>query len=158
MVVGALSSDRYLALLDRLERVSEPRGSGAETPLRKVWRAEWRRTQKAFARLDDESSDARLHEGRIRVKRARYAAELAAHEFGKHGKAFVEAAKELQDVLGEHQDAVVADARIRAWAPDGARAEAVERLVAREQERKDAARSAWPPAWNALRRAAKPLA
>ena len=158
VVVGALSSDRYLALLDRLERVSEPRGSGAETPLRDVWRAEWRRTRKAFAHLDDESSDEHLHEGRIRVKRARYAAELAAHELAKRSKAFVEAAKELQDVLGEHQDAVVADARIRAWATDDSNRGAVERLLAREHERKETARKAWPPAWRALRRAAKPLA
>jgi len=158
VVVGALSSDRYLSLLDRLECVGEPRGSGRESPLRDVWRAEWRRTRKAFVLLDDESSDAGLHAARIRVKRARYAAELASHELGKRGKAFVEAAKELQDVLGEHQDAVVADERIRAWAADGAVTEPVERLLARERDRTSEARAAWPAAWKALRRAAKPLA
>ncbi len=157
-VVAALSSDRYLALLDRLERVSEPEPGGRETALRDVWRAEWRRTRKAFARLDGESSDARLHSGRLHVKRARYAAELAAHELGKRGSAFVDAAKELQDVLGEHQDAVVAEARVLAWAADGADVEAVSLLVAREHERMEAARAAWPQAWTALRRTAKPLA
>jgi len=158
VVVGALSSDRYLALLDGLEQVSDPRGSGDEKPLRHVWRAEWRRARKAFADLDEHSGDAALHAARIRVKRARYAAELAAHELGKRGKAFVEAAKELQDVLGDHQDAVVADGRIRAWARDGAaRSEAVERLLATERERREAARAAWPAAWKALKRAAKPL-
>ncbi len=157
-VVGALSSDRYLALLDRLEHVSEPVPSGAEPPLRDVWSAEWRRTRKVFGRLDAESSDARLHAGRIRVKRARYAAELAAHELGKPGRAFVEAAKELQDVLGEHQDAVVAEARIRAWAADGADTGAASRLAEREHERMQTARASWPEAWKALRSAAKPLA
>ena len=91
------------------------------------------------------------------MKRVRYAAELAAHELGKRGAAFVDAAKELQDVLGEHQDAVVAEGRIRAWAADGADAEAASLLTAREHERMEAARTAWPQAWKALRRAAKPL-
>ncbi len=159
VVVGALSSDRYLALLDRLEHVSEPPGSGRETPLRDVWGAEWRRARKAFARLDERSGDARLHDARIRVKRARYAAELAAHELGKRGTRFVEAAKELQDVLGEHQDAVVADERIRAWAAGrSGTTDAIDHLRARERERRDAARAAWPAAWKSLRRAAKPLA
>jgi CHAD domain-containing protein len=135
----------------------EPRGSGRTTPLRALWRAEWKRTRKAFAKLDDDSDDAQLHAARIRVKRARYAAELAAHELGKRGARFVDAAKELQDVLGEHQDAVVADDRIRAWAGDGAGTQAVDRLRARERERRDAARAAWPAAWRSLRRAAKPL-
>ncbi len=156
-VVAALSSDRYLALLDRLEHASEPEPGGAETTLRDVWRAEWRRTRKAFAQLDGSSSDGRLHAGRLRVKRVRYAAELAAHELGKRGAAFVDAAKELQDVLGEHQDAVVAEGRIRAWGAAGADTEAASLLIASEHERMEAARTAWPQAWKALRRAAKPL-
>jgi len=158
VVVAALSSDRYLALLDRLEHVSEPVLSGDETPLRDVWRSEWQRTRKALERLDEESSDAELHRGRIRVKRARYAAELAAHELGKRGARFVEAAKRLQDVLGEHQDATVAEERIRAWAGDAAETGAAAELLRREDERKAAARADWPPAWKSLREAAKRLA
>ena len=157
IVVEALSSDRYLALLDRLEHVAEPEPGGDETPLRKIWRAEWRRTRKAFADLDDDSEDPELHRGRIRVKRARYAAELAAHELGKRGARFVEAAKHLQDVLGEHQDAAVAEERIRAWAGTGARAGAAAALLRREDERKAAARADWHAAWKALRRAAERL-
>jgi CHAD domain-containing protein len=157
LVVGALSSDRYLALLDRLEHVSEPELSGDETPLREIWRAEWRRTRKAFARLDADSPDADLHRGRIHVKRARYAAELASHELGKRGPGFVGAAKGLQDVLGEHQDAAVAEERIRAWAGDADTAGVAEALLQREDERKAAARVDWPGAWKELRRAAKQL-
>lgn len=158
VVVSALSSDRYLALLDRLEHVSEPSPGGAELPLRDVWRSEWRRTHRVLARLDGDSGDERLHAGRLSVKRSRYAAELAAHELGKQGRAFVEAAKELQDVLGEHQDAAVAEARIRAWAAGSEGSRAAERLVDRERARKRAAREGWPPRWKALRRAAKHLA
>jgi CHAD domain-containing protein len=158
VVVGALSSDRYLELLDRLDRVSTPEPSGVETPLRDLWAVEWRRTRTAFRRLDAESTGARLHEGRIHVKRARYAAELAAPELGKRGRAFVVAAKELQDVLGEHQDAVVAEARIQEWVAAGADEGVAARLVAREHERMEATRAAWPSAWKELRRAAKQLA
>lgn len=157
VVVDALSSDRYLALLDRLDAVAEPPPSGVETPLAEVWRREWRRTRRVLDRLDGDSPDAELHAGRIRVKRARYAAELASPALGKRGRAFVDAAKALQDVLGEHQDATVAEARLREWATGGGDANAASRLLAREDEQKAAARAAWPSAWKALRRAATPL-
>jgi CHAD domain-containing protein len=91
------------------------------------------------------------------VKRARYAAELAAPELGKRGRDFVEAAKRLQEVLGEHQDAAVAEERVRAWAGRGSGRDAAVPLVERERQRKAAARAAWPAAWDGLRRAAKQL-
>ncbi|MGI8974566.1 MAG: CHAD domain-containing protein [Gaiella sp.] len=158
-VVEALSSEQYLALLDRLDHVHDPELSGDEPPLVDVWRSEWKKTRKAFSKLDETSADDDLHAARIRVKRARYAAELAAHELGKRGKAFVEAAKELQDVLGIHQDATVAEERIRSWAAgasDGG--VAAGRLVQLERARKSDARAAWPAAWRSLHRAAKKLA
>lgn len=157
IVVDALSSDRYLALLDRLEHATEPELSGDEVSLREVWRREWRRTRRAFDRLDEESPDAELHAARIRAKRARYAAELATHELGKRGDAFVKAARDMQDVLGEHQDATVAEARIEAWAAGRGDDAAAMRLVERERERKTVARAGWPSVWKTLRKAAKPL-
>ena len=157
VVVEALSSDRYLALLGRLEQVGDLEPSGSRRTLRDVWKAEWKRTRKAFKRLDDSSPDEELHAGRIRVKRARYAGELAAHELGKQSRPFVRAAKELQDVLGEHQDAVVAEARIRAWAGEGVERGAPARLVEAERQRRAAARAAWPGHWDTLRSAAKQL-
>ena len=157
VVVEALSSDRYLALLDRLEHVGDPEPSGSGRTLRHVWRGEWKRTRKAFGRLGEGSPDDELHAGRIRVKRARYAAELAAHELGKPSRPFIRAAKELQDVLGGHQDAVVAEERIRAWAGKDVETGAPARLVEAEQERRASARAAWPKAWDALRKAAKRL-
>ena len=157
-VVEALSSDRYLALLERLEHVGEPEIAGEIVPLSTLWRAEWKRARKAVDRLSKSSTDDELHEGRIRVKRARYAAELASVELGRDGKRVVESARALQDVLGEHQDATVAEERIRAWAEVGSGGVAVGRLVELERRRKAEARAAWPAAWKALRRAAKPLA
>jgi CHAD domain-containing protein len=159
VVVEALSSDRYLALLERLDQASEPALSGEEIPLAEIWAAEWKRTRRAFAALPHDPVDDALHAARIRVKRARYAAELAAHELGPKGARFVDAAKALQDVLGEHQDACVAEARIRAWpeaVPEGA--QAAERLLRLEDARKAEARAAWPAAWRELRRRAAKLA
>lgn len=155
--VAALSDARYLALLERLEQ-AEPLGrtDGSGVTLTDLWRAELARTRKRFGRLKPSSSDEELHAARIQVKRVRYAAELAASELGKRGKAFVAAAKELQDILGEHQDACVAEDRIRAWEEREAAAEgAAELLLGRERERRERARAAWPAAWAELERRAR---
>jgi CHAD domain-containing protein len=49
-----------------------------------------------------------LHEARKRYKRARYAAETARPLAGKPARRLVKALTRLQDVLGAHQDAIVA--------------------------------------------------
>jgi CHAD domain-containing protein len=156
-VLEALSSPRYLALLDRIEAAAEePRVVASEPSLREIWWAELRRTRTSFARLGPEPADEELHAARIRVKRARYAAELAGHELGERGAAFVAAAKRLQDVLGDHQDAVVAEERVRSWAarhPEGA--VAAGRLVERQRLRRVSARRDWPAAWAELLRRAR---
>ena len=57
-------------------------------------------------------------------------------------------------MLGEHQDAVVAAARLRQLAAGAApeRALVAGRLVEREEGRRLQARKAWPNAWQKLRR------
>ena len=84
---------------------------------------------------------------RKKGKRARYAGELAGR------KKLVKRAKKLQDVLGEHQDAVVAAERLRELAAGAAPEQALVagRLVEREEERRLEARAAWPKAWRKLR-------
>ena len=61
--------------------------------------------------------DSALHRMRIQGKRARYAAELRrrprVRRTAQSARRFIEAARELQDVLGDHQDAVVAVRRLR---------------------------------------------
>ena len=155
--MAALSEERYLALIDRLEDPQPPPAStGASSTLAELWWAEFVRTRRRFERLDRKSSDDELHAARIRVKRTRYAAELAAHELGAPGERFVDAAKLLQDVLGAHQDAYVAEEHIRAWAegkPDAA--DAVGKLLERERARRRKARAEWPEAWKLLERRAR---
>ncbi len=97
--------------------------------------------------LPAEPADWELHRVRKLGKRARYAAELVSR------KEFVREAKALQDVLGEHQDAVVAAERLRELAAGATPGQAVAagRLVERELERRAVARATWREAWQRLR-------
>jgi CHAD domain-containing protein len=157
-VVEALSSERYLELLDRLEHAVAPPPTGDKTSLERIWRREMKALRAAVKALGKNPPDVQLHAVRIDIKRARYAAELASHELGRAGARFLEAAKAAQDVLGEHQDSVVAEDRILEWA--AARPSAAgfaERLVEREHARQYAARQRWPAAWKALDAAGRRL-
>jgi CHAD domain-containing protein len=153
--LATLSDPRYFALLALLEDVEmRVPGTGTGATLSELWWQEFKKVRRVFRKLDAKSSDAALHAGRIRVKRARYAAELASHELGAPGEKFVKTAKKLQDVLGEHQDAFVADDRIRAWGKSGGDPPSVELLLEREQARRADARADWPAAWKKLERRA----
>jgi hypothetical protein len=60
--------------------------------------------------------------------------------------------------VGDHQDAVVAEVRIRALVAGAGSSRAVfaaGRLVERQRARKAAARAAFPGAWDALNRAGR---
>ena len=155
--VAALSRKRYFDLLERLEQAERPPLQEAgNVRLADLWWAEVRRAQKAFAVLDKRSPDDELHAARIRVKRARYAAELAAHELGSAGERFVSSAKKLQDVLGEHQDAVVAEEWLTRLGDASSESDqVVELLVRKEQKRRRRARRDWPDAWDRFVRRAR---
>ena len=154
--VASLSEKRYFALLDRLQGLEPAMAPEADESLGDLWWKEFKRTRKAFDDLGSKSSDDELHAARIKAKRSRYAAELAEHELGKPGEKFVDAAKDLQDILGEHQDAAVAEERIAGWAEgEPAAAEAAERLLERERGRREKARKEWPAAWKKLEKRAR---
>jgi CHAD domain-containing protein len=152
-LVAALESQRYLALLGELERAAEaPRVRTADADLDKLARKEFRRLGRAVQALGKSPTDQALHEVRKRGKRARYSAELAG---GKRTKKFAEAAKSFQDVVGDHQDAVVAEERLTALVPRAKGPEAVfaaGRLLERQQRRRVTARRSLPKAWRKLQR------
>src|SRR5204863_5643761 len=85
--------------LRRPERDPEP-----SVVMTSVWKAVARSARAAEATPTDEA----LHTLRIRTKRARYAAEALEPFVGKPAARFARSAGRLQDVLGRHQDAVVA--------------------------------------------------
>jgi CHAD domain-containing protein len=103
--------------------------------------------------ISDPPLDAELHLVRIRTKRVRYAAEAVAPVFGKRASAFARGAAELQGTLGEHQDAVVAQAWLREEsAGSPRRAFVAGELVTIEREAADRARERWRGEWKRLDR------
>ena len=159
IALDALTSERYYWLLDGLESAARgPRVRRGEVSLHKLAAKEFKRLRKVAGRIGPDSTDAELHRARILGKRARYSAELAEPEVGKPARRFVEQAKLFQDVLGAHQDAIVAEARLRgllADSPGSGAAFAAGRLVERERNRRGQARAELPEAWDELERAAK---
>jgi rhodanese-related sulfurtransferase len=66
----------------------------------------------------------------------------------------------MQDLLGEHQDATVAEERLRATAVVDARtaaAFAAGRIAERQRVRRDDALRRFPPAWKRLRHSGRRL-
>ncbi|MFD3697675.1 CHAD domain-containing protein [Streptomyces sp. NPDC058646] len=116
--LAVLDSKRYLALLDSLDAVLDepPLLKGAADPAPAVLpQAVLRDYDRLAGRVEDalaltagEERDLALHEARKAAKRARYAAEAAAPALGKPAKRLAKAMKQVQTLLGDHQDSVVA--------------------------------------------------
>ena len=159
LLAEAMSSDRYFTLLDTIElAVAAPRFTGDDTPLAAIARSEFRKLRKAVRALGKIPTDEELHTVRIKGKRARYAAELAEATGSKTAKKFIKKAKRFQDVIGEHQDAVVAEGEFRRAAGltrSQAAALAAGRLIERQRAKKRRMRRAVPDAWAALDAAGK---
>lgn len=159
-LLEGLRSERYVALLDALvEASNDPRvldgiaTAPAATALPSLLDAPWKELTTAVDRLVEDEGDEALHAVRIHTKRARYASESVAPVFGKKAHAFAEAAATLQEVLGDHQDAAVADA----WLRETATADPGLALVAGQLDALEAlaaqdARQRWPEAWKKLSR------
>jgi CHAD domain-containing protein len=155
-VSKALESERYEALLETLRRgVEAPPARAIDIPLERVAAREFQRLRRTVSSLGRNPSAESLHRARIDAKRARYAAELAEPVAGKRARHFLRTAKSFQDVVGAHQDSVVAEERIRAVAARSkspATAFAAGRLVERELVIQKRIRRPVKPAWKRLRR------
>ena len=104
------------------------------------------RARPAAEQLAPDPTDSELHALRIDAKRARYAAELVATgAASKPLLRYLDALKELQDVVGEHQDAVVAETTLRKLAR-AQTALAAGRLIDRERLRRAEQRDRYPAA------------
>ncbi|QFZ17144.1 CYTH and CHAD domain-containing protein [Saccharothrix syringae] len=109
--VAALDGSRYFALLDAVDALVE---DPPFTPLarRKATKVlpelvddAYRRLAKRVAAAHD---DTGLHEARKAAKRLRYSVEVAAPVFGKRARRYGKRLKDVQTLLGDHQDSVVA--------------------------------------------------
>ncbi len=154
--LATLASDRYVKLLDRLAAaVDAPPVRTADISLEVAAAAEFDRLRRAVRRLGRKSTASDVHRARIRAKRARYAAELVEPLAGKKMRKLIRATKRFQDVVGAHQDAVVAAERIRAVADRSKSVEtafAAGRLAERTTARRKTARRQLPRAWKRVER------
>lgn len=152
----AVEGPRYARLLERLRAGAEhPPVVDPDVSLPEVAARAFRKLKKAVEQLPDKPADAELHKVRIRVKRARYAAELAEPMAGKPAQRFIKRAKKLQDALGEHQDAAVAEQRVRRLLRAERKPLAVtlsRRLVDKQRTRREEARAEFLDAWPGLER------
>jgi len=122
-MMEVLGSDRYFALLDRLDELAAgpPCTDKAAKPVGKILRSRVRHDYKRLVgriELADEAGDPgerehRLHEARKAAKRVRYAAETMTGVYGKQARQFVKSMKRVQSRLGDHHDAFVTLERLR---------------------------------------------
>lgn len=114
-LLEGLRSDRYLNFLNHFED-SLTRLPFQPSPLTitELARNAFHKVQDFVNASNSFFPKTELHRTRILLKRARYALELAEPMLGKRAKRFLEQAKCTQDLLGHHQDAVVAEQRLLA--------------------------------------------
>jgi CHAD domain-containing protein len=154
-----ISSDRYLALLDALVGAArEPAlvdeaDAAAKEVLPGLVLRPWQSLTKAAKAVGKTPADQELHNVRIKTKRCRYAAEAVAPVLGKRARAFASDAAELQDVLGDYNDAVVAESRLRDWSTRARSREATfaaGELAGLERAAANAVRAEWRKTWKQL--------
>src|SRR5215208_6772686 len=116
-----LNSRRYARLVESfgafLERGPSRRAQASRRPILAaapdLVRKPYRRVRKLGDPLSEESSGEEYHELRKKGKRLRYALEFLSDIYGDPTKDLIKPLKNLQDVLGDHQDAEVAVAHLR---------------------------------------------
>jgi CHAD domain-containing protein len=158
-LLAALESGDYRFVLARL-RLPPRLAEGVEAiPLDSLAKKEFRRLARVVERLGKQPDEEKIHQLRISLKRARYAAELAAPKAGSRRR-FLADARVLQELLGEHQDAVVAEQRLRSASIHDVRtaaAFAAGRVAERQRLRRARVQERLPAAWKRLRKSGSRL-
>jgi CHAD domain-containing protein len=157
-IVAVLNSGSYRRSLERMTLPAVPAESSPDRKLDQLATREFRRLVARVRKLGKRPGDEALHDLRIKVKRVRYATELGGGTATKRKRRVVKAATQMQDVLGEHQDSVVGEERLRDVAyrvdPTGV-AFVAGKLAERERMRRSAIHGRLPAAWKELRKAAR---
>jgi CHAD domain-containing protein len=118
---AALGSPRFTALPAALAAVGATAGpSPRRRDLRRAVRRGWQRTLRRHATYlaasDERERDEALHEVRKSLRRLRYACDALGTSCGGRIVAGAAEAKSVQEVLGEHHDAVVSLSLLRGLA------------------------------------------
>lgn len=122
-LTDALNSERYRKLIGLIHhwRSDPPFTAAADSPTDAIEAAIKTAKKKARKRLStavavrqaEEPSDELFHRARKASKRYRYAVEAAAPVWGPKADKIVAQRKDLQDLLGSHQDGIVSAAFLR---------------------------------------------
>lgn len=149
----------YRQLTEQLDQLREALPSDrtcTDADIVRLAIAPLRRLERAVRRLGAEPEDAELHRVRILAKRARYATEAIEPAVGRPARRLARSLTSVQDLLGEHQDAVMAEAWLRAAAATEPPLGLVAGLLVAAQ-RHDAARTraAFPALWERVRTRAR---
>jgi CHAD domain-containing protein len=164
-LIGVLDSRRYLALLDTLDAlIADPpllkaAGKKPHKVIAKAVRKEFRKVSglvgQALEREPGSDRDVAIHEARKKTKRTRYAAEAARPALGKPAKTMVKSMKALQNLLGEHQDSVMARGTLRELSAvahaAGESAFTYGLLYGREEQRAAAVEARLPGVWDGIK-------
>jgi CHAD domain-containing protein len=121
--------------------------------LRRVVNKQWKQLDQAAKKLGHDPSDDALHGVRRRAKKTRYAAEACVPLFGKSARQFAAAVENVQEILGEQHDAVIALAWLAKTAPEctAGEAYALGRLAQIEADASVAARREFRSVWKRAR-------
>jgi CHAD domain-containing protein len=158
-MLAAMRTKRYSMLLTSLAAATASKPITAESngqpeaAVISVIYKPYRKLYKAVQALGEDPPDEELHALRIKGKRLRYAAELVGAAGKEPVKNLVKATKAFQEVLGEHQDAAVAEETIRRLLAGHDDPEVIfvaGRLVEREHARRVEYREQWRDKWAAV--------
>ena len=160
-LLEALRSDRYLDLLNALEdSLTHLAFQGMAPTMEDL-------SRKAFSKLENlvnsthgQFPKQELHHIRILVKRARYTVELAKPFLTQSATRFIQHAKNLQEALGHHQDALVIEHQLLSHktlseSPEIAFVKGI--LVERFRHRQILACQNLPQLWKKLRKSGRKL-
>lgn len=148
VLLKELKSARYLDLIGRLQQAAhEPIAVESTVTLRDLAKKEFVKLRDTIRQAGHTPNNVTIHKVRIKTKRARYAAELEEPTVGKPATRFINKARVVQDVLGMHQDAIQAEAHIRAFLKHTTSTRAAfvaGRMVERQRRRHEKARKKMP--------------
>jgi CHAD domain-containing protein len=163
--LAALRSDRHEQLVDDLitaaldPPVTDAAFTRCDVTLLPLIARTWRRLVRSLDDVDDDGPSEPWHRARITAKRARYAVESVTGIFGRDMDKLADRLADVTEVLGDHQDAHVAQGILREIARevDGPTGLSLGRLleVERDVERADRARfrALWPDVRRTARKA-----
>ncbi|MQA10460.1 MAG: CHAD domain-containing protein [Pseudonocardiaceae bacterium] len=170
VAMRTLRTARYRKLLQALADTLQITGhTGDGAPERsaapgELIRKPYRKLRKDIAKIGEVPTDDELHDLRIRGKRLRYSAEFCRPRNGKQAKRtqkLIKATKRMQTVLGDHNDSVVAEQRLRHLLAeeqlDTPAMLAAGRLIERHAEQRARHRVQWRREWANVDKRARAL-